>query len=183
MDLRHSSHSPAPSGRYRLRWAYPAGDPRPLPLATPYPMRHALLNTASHDTGRSESKKTRGIEGGRRAFRLHTYVIPVTRLCGLAAVTALIAVHNLAVLGDMNWPSLWTFLYVATFYGLGSWLTLRFFFLESRKLDLGTLFLVADVPVLLFAIHLTGGTSSWLFLLLAARCTDQIFFGIRRVIW
>jgi signal transduction histidine kinase len=62
-------------------------------------------------------------------------------------------------------------------------MTLRAFFRESRKVHLGTLFLVGDVPVLLLAIHLTGGTSSWLFLLLAARCTDQIFFGVRRVIW
>ncbi|MBZ5675706.1 MAG: hypothetical protein LAP61_15805 [Acidobacteriia bacterium] len=122
-------------------------------------------------------------KAGRRAFRLHTYVIPITRLGGLGTITALLAVHNLAVLGTVNWTSVWTFAYVATFYGLGSWLTLRVFFLESRKLHLGTLFLVLDVPVLLLAIHLTGGTSSWLFLLLAARCTDQIFFGVRRVIW
>jgi signal transduction histidine kinase len=120
---------------------------------------------------------------GRRAFRLHTYVIPITRLGGLGIITVLIAIHNLAVLGTVNWASVWTFAYVAIFYGLGSWLTLRVFFLDSRRLHLGTLFLVLDVPVLLFAIHLTGGSSSWLFLLLAARCTDQIFFGVRRVIW
>ena len=107
----------------------------------------------------------------------------MTRLCGLGVVTALVAMHNLAILGRMNWTSVGTFAYVATFYGLGSWLMLRTFFLESQRLHLGTLFLVADVPVLLLAIHLTGGTSSWLFLLLAARCTDQIFFGVRRVIW
>ena len=107
----------------------------------------------------------------------------MTRLCGLGAVAALIAIHNLAVLGEIGWPSVWAFAYVATFYGLGSWLMLRTFFLESQRLHLGTLFLVADVPLLLLAIHLTGGTSSWLFLLLAARCTDQIFFGVRRVIW
>src|SRR5438105_1530983 len=98
---------------------------------------------------------------GRRSFRLHTYVIPITRLGGLGIITALIAIHNVAVLGTVNWPSVWTFAYVATFYGLGSWLTLRVFFLDSRKLHLGTLFLILDVPVLLFAIHLTGGASSW----------------------
>jgi signal transduction histidine kinase len=101
----------------------------------------------------------------------------------LGTIAVLIAIHNLAVLGAVNWPSVWMFAYVATFYGLGSWLTLRAFFRESRRLNLGTVFLVADLAVLLFAIHLTGGTSSWLFLLLAARCTDQIFFGVRRVIW
>jgi signal transduction histidine kinase len=121
--------------------------------------------------------------GDHRAFRLHTNVIPITRLYGLVTITVLIAIHNLAVLGQVNWPSVWTFAYVATFYGLGSWLTLRVLFLENRRVHLGTLFLVADVPVLLFAIHLTGGPASWLFLLLAARCTDQIFFGVRRVIW
>jgi signal transduction histidine kinase len=122
-------------------------------------------------------------ESGRKAFHLHTHVIPLTRLAGLATITALIAVHNLAVLGDANWPSVWTFAYVATFYGSGSLLTLRVFFLQSKRLHLGTLFLILDVVLLIFAIHLTGGTTSWLFLLLAARCTDQIFFGVRRVIW
>jgi signal transduction histidine kinase len=135
------------------------------------------------DAGSREAAGWQPAEGGRRAFRLHTYVIPITRLGGLGTITVLIAIHNLAVLGEVNWPSVWTFAYVATFYGLGSWLVLRAFFLESRKLHLGTLFLIADVPVLLFAIHLTGGASSWLFVLLAARCTDQIFFGVRRVIW
>ncbi len=104
-------------------------------------------------------------------------------MCGLAVVTVLIALHNFAVLGTTNWPAVLAFAYIATFYALGSWLILSFFFLESRTLHLGTLFMVLDVPILIFAIHLTGGANSWLFLLLAARCTDQIFFGVRRVIW
>jgi signal transduction histidine kinase len=143
-------------------------------------MPPTLFHAASRNPLQAEKAPA---QGGRKAFRLHTYVIPITRLGGLATITVLIAIHNLAVLGEVNWPSVWMFAYVATFYGLGSWLTLRAFFLESRRLHMGTLFLVADVPVLLFAIHLTGGTNSWLFLLLGARCTDQIFFGVRRVIW
>jgi signal transduction histidine kinase len=150
-------------------------------------MPRTLLRTESAQRSSPASSPAaetwRRVEGGRRAFRLHTYVIPVTRLCGLGTIAVLIAIHNLAVLGEVNWPSVWMFAYVATFYGLGSWLILRAFFRESRKLHLGTVFLVADLAVLLFAIHLTGGTASWLFLLLAARCTDQIFFGVRRVIW
>ena len=73
---------------------------------------------------------------GRRAFRLHTYVIPITRLNGLGIISILIALHNLAALGTINCPSVWAFAYVATFYGLGSWLTLRAFFRESQKLHL-----------------------------------------------
>jgi len=129
------------------------------------------------------AEKTGRVERGRKAFRLHCSVIPITRLGGLGIITVLIAIHNLAVLGEVNWSSVLTFACVATFYGLGSWLTLTVSFLESQKVNLGTLFLILDVPILLFAIHLTGGSSSWLFLLLAARCTDQIFFGVRRVIW
>jgi hypothetical protein len=63
----------------------------------------------SSEAGGPAAEKGRRIPGGYRAFRLHTYVIPMTRLCGLGAIVALIAIHNLAVLGAVNWPSIWMF--------------------------------------------------------------------------
>jgi signal transduction histidine kinase len=48
---------------------------------------------------------------------------------------------------------------------------------------LGDLFLIADVVLLLYAVDLTGGPRSWLFLLLAGRCVDQLAGGFRRTVW
>jgi signal transduction histidine kinase len=114
--------------------------------------------------------------------RLHTRVIPATRLAGLAVVAALIPLHNAAFLGSPQWTAAWSFTITATIYGLASWYVLSRYFTRS-KLHLGTFFLAADVSLLILAIDSSGGTQSWLFLLLAARCTDQLFFGLRRVIW
>lgn len=118
-----------------------------------------------------------------RAVRLHTTVIPTTRLVGLAVVTALIPLHNAAVFGDPRWSSMGAFALSASLYCLGSWLILKAFFLRCRRVPLGDIFLVADIFLLLFAVDLTGGIRSWLFLLLAGRCVDQLPGGFRRAVW
>ncbi len=118
-----------------------------------------------------------------RAVRLQTMVIPATRLAGLAVVTAIMPLHNVAVLGAPHWPAVAAFALVASLYSLGSWLILKAFFLGSRMLPLGDIFLIADVVVLLYAVSLTGGPKSWLFLLLAGRCVDQLSGGFRRTVW
>jgi signal transduction histidine kinase len=122
-------------------------------------------------------------EAARRAARLHTTVIPATRLAGLTAVCALMPLHNAAVLGDPRWSSVGAFALAAYVYCLGSWLILKAHFVRCRRFPLEDLFLVADIILILFAIALTGGPASWLFLLLAARCVDQLTGGFRRAVW
>jgi signal transduction histidine kinase len=118
-----------------------------------------------------------------RAVRLQTMEIPATRLAGLAVVTALMPLHNAAVLGGPRWSSVGAFALAAILYCLGSWLILRAFFVRCRTIPLGDLFLIADVVLLLYAVDLTGGPRSWLFPLLAGRCVDQLSGGFRRTVW
>ena len=118
-----------------------------------------------------------------RAARLHTMVIPATRLAGLAVVAALMPLHNAAVLGAPQWTSVEAFELAALLYCLGSWAVLKAFFVRCRTIPLGDLFLTADIVVLLFAVHLSGGPKSWLFLLMAGRCVDQLTAGFRRTVW
>ncbi len=118
-----------------------------------------------------------------RAVRLQTIEIPATRLAGLAVVTALMPVHNAAVLGTPGWSSAGVFALAASLYCCGSWLLLRACFVRCRTVPLGDLFLIADVVLLLYAVQLSGGPKSWLFLLMAGRCVDQLTAGFRRTVW
>jgi signal transduction histidine kinase len=122
-------------------------------------------------------------EPAKRAVRLHTTTIPATRLAGFAIVCVLIPLHNAALFGDPRWSSLGTFALAASLYCLGSWLILKAFFARSRRVPLGDLFLAADILVLLLAVDLSGGPQSWLFLLMAGRCVDQLAGGYRRTVW
>jgi signal transduction histidine kinase len=74
------------------------------------------------------------------------------------------------------------FALVASLYCLGSRLILKAFFVRCQKVSLGDLFLVADIFLLLLAVDLTGGPRSWLFLLMAGRCVDQLAGGFRRTV-
>jgi signal transduction histidine kinase len=122
-------------------------------------------------------------EASRRAVRLQTMVIPATRLAGLAVVVALMPLHNAAVLGTPEWSSVGAFALTASLYCLGSWLVLKAFFVRCRTVPLGDLFLIADIVLLLFAVQLSGGPKSWLFVLMAGRCVDQLTAGFRRTVW
>lgn len=117
----------------------------------------------------------------QRGTRLHTRVIPATRAAGLAVIALLIPLHNLLVFGQLSLYPAQLFAGASALYCLATWFALRSRFARERRSDLGALFLATDIVLLLFAINLTGGPRSWLFLLLAARCTDQLFFGYRRV--
>jgi signal transduction histidine kinase len=122
-------------------------------------------------------------EAASRAVRLQTMEVPATRLAGLAVVCALMPLHNAAVLGTPRWSSVGSFALAASLFAFGSWLILKAFFVRCRMLPLGDIFLIADVVLLLYAVDLSGGPRSWLFLLLAGRCVDQVSGGFRRAVW
>jgi signal transduction histidine kinase len=96
-------------------------------------------------------------------------------------VALLIPLHNLLVFGDLSFRAAQLFAGTAALYCLATWSLLRSRFARDRRSSFGTACLITDIVLLLFAIDLTGGPKSWIFLLLAARCTDQLFFGYRRV--
>jgi len=122
-------------------------------------------------------------QAAKRAFRLQTVVIPATRLAGFTLVCALMALHNAAIFGNPLWPHVESFAIVASLYCLGSWLVLKGLFLRCRPFPLGDAFLIADILLILLAVDLSGGSQSWLFVLLAGRCVDQLAEGFRRTIW
>ena len=67
-------------------------------------------------------------------------------------------------------------------YALASWAILYLFFDKAGRVQLGTLFLALDVVVWVIAIYLTGGETSWLFVLLFIRPADQSNTTFRRAL-
>ena len=118
-----------------------------------------------------------------RGYHLHTRVIPALRLAGFAVVAALIPIHNAAAFGKPDWAAAQLFAGVTAAYCLASWQLLKRFFLQSRRVHLGNLFLALDLIPLLAAIQITGGPRSLIFFLPAARCLDQLWTGVRRTVW
>jgi signal transduction histidine kinase len=67
-------------------------------------------------------------------------------------------------------------------YALVSWAILARFFDKAGRVQLGTLFLALDIVVWVVAIYLTGGETSWLFVLLFIRVADQANTTFRRAL-
>jgi hypothetical protein len=97
-------------------------------------------------------------------------------------VAVLIAIHNSLLLGDSDWAASRVFVVAAGLYGLSTWAMLKARRFRKDVEFLGTFFFATDILLLILAIHVTGGPSSWLFLLLGARSMDQIVFGYRRAV-
>ncbi len=110
---------------------------------------------------------------------------PTLRALGTLLLAALVPLHNY-LLRDASYPvrHLQTAAILVLLYSLISWLLLHRLRLRAGQLDLGPVFLTADVFILLLpAIYLTGGNTSWLFMLLLVRVADQAHTNFRRVLF
>jgi two-component system, sensor histidine kinase len=119
-----------------------------------------------------------------RLARLNTHVIPQLRLLGFIFVAAGALLHNvfvypgLEVFSWMGWVRLVAILGV---YSLASWYLLYLFYDDLRaSLDLGTVFLAADMAMYSVAIYYTGAQHSWIFFLPLFRVMDQTTTSFRR---
>lgn len=115
-----------------------------------------------------------------RAIRFHTLEVPALRLAGCLLLLGLVALHGRFLLSDMEWPLFRAFALITVAYALGSWWILRWFYSRIRRFDLGFTFLNLDLLLWVFAIYVSGGTKSWLILLLLVRVADQANTTFRR---
>jgi signal transduction histidine kinase/CheY-like chemotaxis protein len=119
-----------------------------------------------------------------RLRRLNTREIPGLRVLGFALLCASLYLYNLQMgdpAGNVRLP---TFVFAVTFYCAFSWLVLdRLFVRLKPALDLGLLFLAADLVFFGWAVYLSGGDHSWFLLLLVFRTADQLTSGFRRALF
>lgn len=118
-----------------------------------------------------------------RIVRLNTVVIPRLRCVGFALVSLSVLLHNYFVFGSVDGEAWLRFNLVLAAYCAASWYLLHLFFDDLRRyVDLGVVFLVADLALDSVAIHASGSERSWLFFLAVFRVVDQAAISRRRAL-
>ncbi len=121
-------------------------------------------------------------ETARRNRSLNLVVYPRARLLGNLMVLAAVALHNAFILQAFSWPALTPLAAGIVLYSLVSWLVLYAWYEKVTAIDLGLVFIVADLVVWTFAIYASGAERSWLFFLMLIRAADQRFASVRRIL-
>ena len=119
----------------------------------------------------------------RRKVRLNTRIVPFNRAVGFALLLLTIPIHNALLLGGVDWGQIGVFAALVGAYAFLSWLVLRRFYRVDARPDLGQVFLVVDVWVLVGAVALTGVTESWLYFFLLLRVADQVVYSHRQTLF
>jgi two-component system, cell cycle sensor histidine kinase and response regulator CckA len=117
-----------------------------------------------------------------RRRRLNVVDYPAARLAGNCLVLLAVLLHNLFLLRAFSWPAFVLVSLGLIGYSLLSWLVLYLLYARVHRIDLGDVFLVADVFAWILAIYASGGERSWLFFLMIIRAADQRHGGTRRVL-
>lgn len=110
---------------------------------------------------------------------LNTVQIPALRAVGMVLLALVVWLYQ-RVVPDTPQVS-WVGPFIVS-YALLSWGLLRMFFGRTGKLDMGFLFLLLDVPVLVLSIYATGSEQSWLFMVLLLRVADQTHTSLKRAL-
>jgi signal transduction histidine kinase/CheY-like chemotaxis protein len=118
----------------------------------------------------------------RRDRRFNVVVLPSLRLAGLLLLALLVTIYGWVMPGSVSWQGAAAFLVVVLAYSLGSWAVLRRWYVPGAKPDLAVVFLTLDLVVINCAVYVTGGPSSWLFVIVLARAADQGHTTFRRTV-
>lgn len=125
-------------------------------------------------------------EKERRRSRYNRQQVPLLRLVGFLFLALGVCLHNYSFgLPRPGFHSLFFFLAVLVYSFLSWWVLRRWYPLRRgpfRRIDLGDLFLGADIFFHILAIHLTGGPDSLFIILLVTRVADQANTRFRRVL-
>jgi two-component system sensor histidine kinase/response regulator len=120
----------------------------------------------------------------KRARSRHREVIVIPRLRAIGSLSLLLTIlaHNWLLLPELH-PGLVAAFGAAqiSYLFVSSWMLKRYY-RDDARVDLGTLFLAADVVVFVAAIYVSGGEHSWLLPLLCVRVADQMVTTRRRVL-
>ncbi|MEP6572998.1 MAG: response regulator [Gemmatimonadota bacterium] len=119
----------------------------------------------------------------QRDRRFNVGHIPTMRLLGFVLVLAVAVTHDRLIEPRISLRSSGLLVAALLGYSFVSWLILWRFYDRKRVINLGLLFLALDVVAFTLVIDHTGGTASWLFILLFIRTADQARSNFRQVLF
>jgi PAS domain S-box-containing protein len=118
----------------------------------------------------------------QRATHLNTVVIPALRVLGMGLVALGVVLHNVFLLGSFAWASFLPLTGLLLGYAFLSWPLLALFYRSGARVDLGVVFLTADVFLWTAAIYCAGAEQGYLFFILLMRAADQAHTSFRRAL-
>lgn len=115
----------------------------------------------------------------RRVRYFNTVQIPALRLLGMAMLATVVWLYQnfVPAASDLYWIC-----HALLAYSIVSWWLLIRFYGRTGPVDLGSVFLVTDLPLWTLAIYATGGEHSWFFMLLVLRVVDQTYQSFRTAV-
>ncbi len=118
-----------------------------------------------------------------RIVRLNTIVVPRLRAFGFGLNALGVLFHNYFVLGELSWAGWAQLAGVLAIYCAATWYLLQLFYADLRKyVDLGTVFLAADMWIISLVIYASGAERSWLFFFPLFRVVDQTPLTFKRTL-
>ncbi len=118
----------------------------------------------------------------RRLIKFHTSQVPRLRVLGMGILAALVVLHDAGLRLPPGAGTPLPLLAALGLYTLFSWLVLRHSYARVRAIDLGTLFMVLDIPVILAVVARVEGLYTFLPLVLLVRVGDQSSGGFKRTL-
>jgi len=118
-----------------------------------------------------------------RIRRYDVYQVPALRLAGFALLSLLLLLYDLAFTAPFDLRSYLAMVALFGLYSLGSWALLLAFYGKLGWVDLGFVFLHADIVLYLVALHHTGPRYLWLTPILLPRVADQTYLSFRRAFY
>jgi signal transduction histidine kinase/ActR/RegA family two-component response regulator len=135
-----------------------------------------------HDERREFTAEIFEIKLLKDESRLNTVLIPALRAFGFSLISFYVFLYQYYIAKPFLLDRYLRFLSVPVGYCIGSWLVLRFAYQKSRKINLGTLFLITDLLIWLWAVYFSGAEKSLLVLLVVVHVADQSFRSFKRVL-
>ena len=115
-------------------------------------------------------------------YYLNASQIPALRAVGFGVLCVWVLLYQSLISRSFSMPAFAEFVAIMAAYCVVSWLVLLYSYNRKHLVDLGLLFLVMDLPCLLYAIHSTGANESLLFFVVVLRVADQAHVSVRRML-
>jgi signal transduction histidine kinase len=119
----------------------------------------------------------------QRDYRYNVVQVPLLRIFGCTILVCFVLLHNLYVSPPFAWPPFLQFVSILSVYVLVSWAVLFGFYAKVHQVNLGTVFVTADVVMFTLAIYFSGGEKSLLFFLCMLRSADHANTRFKNVLF